>query len=108
MDNSPYKISIRLHTARGFCTRYAHACGYLDTATIDKDREAITMGLDGCYFVRAHDPVSGKQLAWEVFDCDGKNENGYYGTGRKAAQKFFMETIKKYHATRNKPSTRTA
>lgn len=51
-------------TKTGWLSTYAHACGYLDTAERDGDTSFMTMGKDGCYFVRART----NPRTWECFD----------------------------------------
>lgn len=77
---------------RGFCTRYSHACGYLDTARALCDDQHIAMGLEGaCYFVKCR-ATDRHGLLWDTFDGDG--------AGRKAARKRFMQRIREEGAVR--------
>lgn len=82
--------SIKFVTKRGYLTSYAHRCGYLDVASIDDDAEAITMGHDGCYFVRMR-PTETEPRVWECFDGP---------TARKDAHKFFTGLVRKHKALR--------
>lgn len=57
-----------------YLTRYGHACGYLDSATLNDDRMAITMGVDGaCYHVKAR-PYNGHDRVWECFELDERDK----------------------------------
>ncbi|MBR8043382.1 hypothetical protein KDW40_02225 [Burkholderia cenocepacia] len=74
-----------------FLTVYAHACGYLDSATLNNDRQAITLGIDGaCYHVKARD-YNGHGRVWECFD---------FGD-RAGAMKLFRRLIRERRAARN-------
>lgn len=73
-------------------TRYAHACGYLDSATAAGDRCAVTMGIDGaCYHVKGR-PYNGAESEWQVFDLDQRAE----------AVKAFRRMAARRGATRNR------
>ena len=88
---------MKLHTKRGFLTAYGHACGYLDVANIGNDRNAITMGRDGLYFVRVA-PAKDRAQVWECFDGP---------TCRSDARRFFMAQVKKHGARRVLPGVRS-
>jgi len=80
----------KFHTTRGFLTKYAHTCGYLDTATVGNDDRAIIMGHEGAvYFVQCHCITP---RIWDTFDDDS--------AGRKAAHKRFMQLVREHKATR--------
>lgn len=75
-------------------TRYAHACGYLDSATACGDRMAVTLGIDGaCYHVKGR-PYNGAESEWQCFEL----------TDRRAAVGAFFRMIRVRGATRN-PNT---
>lgn len=78
---------------RGFCTIYAHRCGYIDTARVGNDDRSIIMGAEGAvYFVQAH------CVAPRVWDCfDATSE------GRKQARARFMQLIREHKAIRHIP-----
>ncbi|WP_186214622.1 hypothetical protein [Burkholderia gladioli] len=81
--------------ADNYLTRYAHACGYLDSATLNDDRQAITMGVDGaCYHVKAR-PYNGHERVWECFELDDRGD----------AVKLFRRLIRERNAKRNRNST---
>lgn len=81
--------------ADNYLTRYAHACGYLDSATLNDDRQAITMGVDGaCYHVKAR-PYNGHERVWECFELDDRGD----------AVKLFRRLIRERSAKRNRNST---
>lgn len=80
------------HTADGYCTVYALACGYLDSAVKGTDRQHVTMGAEGAvYFVKCR----GDSPVWETFERNPE--------GRKEARKLFNELIKREKAIRNLP-----
>ena len=75
-------------------TRYAHACGYLDSATACGDRCAVTLGIDGaCYHVKGR-AYNGTESEWQTFDLDARAD----------AVKAFRRMIAKRGAKRN-PNT---
>lgn len=75
-----------------FLTRYAHACGYLDSATLSDDRQAITLGVDGTvYHVKAR-PYNGHDRVWKCFEL----------SDRKIAVKEFRSLIREREAQRNR------
>lgn len=81
--------------ADNYLTRYAHACGYLDSATLNDDRQAITLGVDGaCYHVKAR-PYNGHERVWECFELDDRGD----------AVKLFRRLIRERSAKRNPNST---
>ncbi len=74
-----------------YLTRYAHACGYLDSATLSDDRQAITLGVDGaCYHVKAR-PYLGHARVWECFELEERDD----------AVKLFRRLIRDRSAKRN-------
>ena len=77
--------------ADNYLTRYAHACGYLDSARLSDDRQAITLGVDGaCYHVKAR-PYNGNGRVWECFELDERSD----------AVKLFRRLIRERAAKRN-------
>ena len=95
-----------LHDKRGFCTAYAHGCGYLDRATLHDDPEFLTMGAEGSvYFVKVRanpyfktelggtNPPQDNGRRWDCFAHDS--------TGRKAARRQFMHYVKTLGAVRD-------
>lgn len=73
-------------------TRYAHGCGYLDSATACGDRMAVTLGIDGaCYHVKGR-AYNGTGSEWETFDIDRRAD----------AAKAFRRMIAARGATRNR------
>lgn len=79
--------------SKGFCTSYAHGCGYLDSASVPNvdDSQAITMGREGAvYFVKAR-AYNGHANVWEVYDIEG---------GRVNARREFLRLIKERNGIR--------
>lgn len=86
-------MSPKFYDSRGFCTRYAHACGYLDTAMALGDRQHVTLGFEGAvYHVKCRTSPTCPRLQWETFDGDS--------AGRKAARKCFMDMVRREGAVR--------
>jgi hypothetical protein len=82
----------KFYDKQGFCTSYAHACGYLDAAKKNDDPQYITMGAEGAvYFVKARIRMP---IVWDTFERNGE--------GRKLARKRFMELVKQEKAERFK------
>lgn len=74
-----------------YLTRYAHACDYLDSATLSDDRQAIALGVDGaCYHVKAR-PYLGHARVWECFELEERDD----------AVKLFRRLIRERSAKRN-------
>jgi hypothetical protein len=83
--------TLKFHDKRGFCTRYAHACGYLDSASLNGDAQHVTMGFEGaCYFVKCRTSATCPVFQWETFDA----------WERKKARAVFMAMVKREGATR--------
>lgn len=81
--------------ADNYLTRYGHACGYLDSATLNDDRQAITLGVDGaCYHVKAR-PYNGHVRVWECFELEDRGD----------AVKLFRRLIRERRAKRNQNRT---
>ncbi len=78
-------------TKAGWLTGYAHACGYLDTASKDGDGRFLTMGVDGCYFVRART----RPAVWECFD----------GPKARSEARAFFKQLCRTTGARRKPNT---
>lgn len=77
--------------SNNFLTRFAHACGYLDSATLNDDRQAISLGVDGpCYHVKAR-PYNGHARVWECFELEERGD----------AVKLFRRLIRERSAKRN-------
>ena len=56
---------VRYYNADGFCSEYAHACGYLDS--LSHCGFELTLGLDCLYHVRVYHSRQ-PRVIWNVYD----------------------------------------
>lgn len=62
----------KFYTRSGWLSDYALACGYIERLDLKYEDGMSTMWLslwlDGCYHVRAHNFATGERMFWDSFD----------------------------------------
>lgn len=82
--SADYDTGPAFYTSRGWLTKYALGCGYIEQSRQDGIHTTLWME-HGCIHVRQHDFNKHERVFWDVFDRD-----------LDAARKRFMEATYNY------------